>query len=96
MREREIEIKAIRDVLKVRRRVLGEQAAGLNARISLARLKVDHLKNKYEIAVLKLGKDETGEPLSSGYVTIKTAQEKCELQEVWVSRHISFYARVQN
>lgn len=82
MKEREVEIKAMREILNVRRRVLGEQATSLNARINLARLKVDNLKNKYEVAVLKLGKDENGEPMSITYVKIREAQQKFELQEV--------------
>ena len=46
MKEREIEIKTMRDILNVRKRVLGEQAASLNARINVARVKVENQKNK--------------------------------------------------
>ncbi|KAK6644584.1 hypothetical protein RUM43_000851 [Polyplax serrata] len=82
MKEREIEIKTMKDILTVRRRVLNEQSAGLNSRINLARLKVDHLKSKYEVTLLKLGKDENGQPLSVTHIKIKEAQEKFELQEI--------------
>lgn len=82
MREREIEISALRDILTVRRRVLNEQAANLSGRINLARLKVDQLKKKYDVAMGNLGTDEDGQQLSVTYFKIKTAQEKFELQEV--------------
>lgn len=82
MREREIEISALKDILTVRRRVLNEQAANLSGRINLARLKVEQLKKKYDVAMGNLGTDEDGEQLSVTYFKIKTAQEKFELQEV--------------
>ena len=83
MKEREIEIKTMRDILNVRKRVLGEQAASLNARINVARVKVENQKNKYEITLIKLGKDENGEPLSVSNMKIREAQEKFEIQEVF-------------
>ncbi|KAL0281303.1 UNVERIFIED_CONTAM: hypothetical protein PYX00_002331 [Menopon gallinae] len=82
MRERELEINSLKDILLVRRRILIQQTANLSGRINLAKTKVEHLKKKYDVTVGKMGTDEDGQPLSLTEIKIKSAQERFELQEV--------------
>lgn len=81
MRERQIEINTNKEILLAKRRNLDEDKSRLKRDITSRQTKIDQLQKRFHIAIMALGKDEDGQPLSVTHFKIKNAQEKYMLQE---------------
>ncbi|XP_058117768.1 coiled-coil domain-containing protein 39 [Anopheles ziemanni] len=74
--KRMVDISAQRNMLQLRRKYLAEERAQLKADITERTLKIDQLKNRYELSLDLLGKNEDGSIVTATQIKIKTAQEK--------------------
>nr|CAD7573983.1 unnamed protein product [Timema californicum] len=81
MKERQVEIATLRDVMLIKKRGLCEERSKLIAEITERNLKVSQIQNRYENTMSSLGEGEDGEPLSITHLMLKSAQEKYMLQE---------------
>jgi chromosome segregation ATPase len=80
MEERQQEIKVHSDVLKAQLKAAEEERHATARELSEKLLKVDRLKNKYDIICGKLGEEGDGGEHTQAYYVIKAAQEREELQ----------------
>lgn len=60
---------------------MDEARGRLNADINLRKIRIEQFQKKHHIALMTLGKDEDGQPLSITHFKIKNAQEKYMLQQ---------------
>ena len=74
--ERLIDIRSQQDMLTLRKKYLADERAQLKADISERTLKIDQLKNKFELSQDLLGKNEDGSIVTATQIKIQTAQEK--------------------
>lgn len=81
MRERQIEINTHKEILSAKKRNLNEEKGRLKRDIGARLAKIDQLQKRFHIAIMSLGKDEDGQPLSVTHFKIKNAQEKYMLQQ---------------
>lgn len=81
MRERQIEINTSKEMLAAKLRILDEEKGRLKCDIMGRRTKIEQLQKRHSIAVLSLGSDEDGNPLSVTHFKILNAQEKYMLQQ---------------
>ncbi|KAG5864259.1 hypothetical protein JTB14_019631 [Gonioctena quinquepunctata] len=80
-KERQLEINTQKTITQTKKRGLEEDRGRLRADIALRRIKIEQFQKKYHIALLGLGNDENGQPLSLTHFKIKNAQEKFILQQ---------------
>nr|CAD7588601.1 unnamed protein product [Timema genevievae] len=81
MKERQVEIATLQDLMLIKKRGLCEEKSKLIAEITERNLKVSQIQNRYENTMSSLGEGEDGEPLSITHLMLKSAQEKYMLQE---------------
>ncbi|XP_018335648.1 coiled-coil domain-containing protein 39 [Agrilus planipennis] len=81
MRERLIELGTNKEIVNLKRRNVNEEKSRLKRDLSTRLIKVDQLQKKYYMALMCLGKDDSGQPLSVTHFKIKKAQEKYMLQQ---------------
>lgn len=81
MRERQVEIDTQKTIIQAKKRNLEEDRGRLKADIALRRVKIEHIKKKYHLALTSLGKNEEGEIVTVSQFKIKNAQEKYILQQ---------------
>uniref|UniRef100_A0A182RF36 Coiled-coil domain-containing protein 39 n=1 Tax=Anopheles funestus TaxID=62324 RepID=A0A182RF36_ANOFN len=74
--KRMLDIKAQKDMLVLKRKYLAEERAQLRADITERALKIEQLKNRYELSLDLLGKNEDGSIVTATQIKIQTAQEK--------------------
>uniref|UniRef100_A0A182YBF2 Coiled-coil domain-containing protein 39 n=1 Tax=Anopheles stephensi TaxID=30069 RepID=A0A182YBF2_ANOST len=74
--KRMVDITAQKDMLALKRKYLVEERAQLRADISERTLKIEQLKNRYELSLDLLGKNEDGTIVTATQIKIQTAQEK--------------------
>uniref|UniRef100_A0AAG5CZZ7 Coiled-coil domain-containing protein 39 n=1 Tax=Anopheles atroparvus TaxID=41427 RepID=A0AAG5CZZ7_ANOAO len=74
--KRMVDITAQKNMLQLRRKYLADERAQLKADITERSLKIDQLKNRYELSLDLLGKNEDGSIVTATQIKIKTAQEK--------------------
>uniref|UniRef100_A0A182VVU4 Coiled-coil domain-containing protein 39 n=1 Tax=Anopheles minimus TaxID=112268 RepID=A0A182VVU4_9DIPT len=74
--KRMVDINAQKDMLVLKRKYLAEERAQLRADISERSLKIEQLKNRYELSLDLLGKNEDGSIVTATQIKIQTAQEK--------------------
>uniref|UniRef100_A0A182QA91 Coiled-coil domain-containing protein 39 n=1 Tax=Anopheles farauti TaxID=69004 RepID=A0A182QA91_9DIPT len=74
--KRMVDITAQRDMLVLKRKYLSEERAQLRADITERSLKIEQLKNRYELSLDLLGKNEDGSIVTATQIKIQTAQEK--------------------
>uniref|UniRef100_A0A182NQL3 Coiled-coil domain-containing protein 39 n=1 Tax=Anopheles dirus TaxID=7168 RepID=A0A182NQL3_9DIPT len=74
--KRMVDITAQKDMLVLKRKYLAEERAQLRADITERSLKIDQLKNRYELSLDLLGKNEDGSIVTATQIKIQTAQEK--------------------
>ncbi|KAF2896034.1 hypothetical protein ILUMI_10127 [Ignelater luminosus] len=81
MRERQIEINTHKEILLAKKRNLNEEKGRLKRDIGARLTKIDQLQKRFHLAIMALGKDDDGQPLSVTHFKIKNAQEKYMLQQ---------------
>ncbi|XP_021711610.1 coiled-coil domain-containing protein 39 [Aedes aegypti] len=74
--ERLIDIKSQKDMLMLKKKYLHDERAQLKADISERTLKIDQLKNRYELSLDLLGKNDDGTIVTATQIKIQNAQEK--------------------
>ncbi|XP_029724791.2 coiled-coil domain-containing protein 39 [Aedes albopictus] len=74
--ERLIDIKSQKDMLMLKKKYLHDERAQLKADISERTLKIDQLKNRYELSLDLLGKNDDGSIVTATQIKIQNAQEK--------------------
>lgn len=67
--------------MAAQRKNLEEARGRLNADINLRKIRIEQFQKKHHIALMSLGKDDDGQPLSITHFKIKNAQEKYMLQQ---------------
>ncbi|XP_052869033.1 coiled-coil domain-containing protein 39 [Anopheles cruzii] len=73
---RVVDIAAQKDMLLLKRKYLADERAQLRADISERGLKIEQLKNRYDLSLDLLGKNEDGSIVTATQIKIQTAQEK--------------------
>ena len=81
LKERDIEINTNKEILLAQRKNLDEARRRLRADINRKIIRVAQFQKKYNSALMALGKDEDGRPLSITFIKIQNAQEKYMLQQ---------------
>nr|XP_022910929.1 coiled-coil domain-containing protein 39-like [Onthophagus taurus] len=81
LKERQIEIATHQDILQAERRNLEESRSRLKADLSLRKIRIEQFQKKHHLALMALGKDDDGQPLSITHIKIREAQERYELQQ---------------
>ncbi|XP_053670503.1 coiled-coil domain-containing protein 39 [Anopheles nili] len=74
--KRMVDISAQKDMLVLKRKYLAEERAQLKGDITERSLKIEQLKNRYELSLDLLGKNEDGSIVTATQIKIQTAQEK--------------------
>uniref|UniRef100_A0A8W7PLP0 Coiled-coil domain-containing protein 39 n=1 Tax=Anopheles coluzzii TaxID=1518534 RepID=A0A8W7PLP0_ANOCL len=74
--KRMVDITAQKDMLQLKRKYLAEERAQLRADISERSLKIEQLRNRYDLSLDLLGKNEDGTIVTATQIKIQTAQEK--------------------
>lgn len=81
MQERQVEIKAEKEALNIRKRVEAVELSELRMAISERKNRIQQLQTKYDNLMSCLGTAADGTPLTTTYIKIQSAQEKYALQE---------------
>ncbi|XP_046426078.1 coiled-coil domain-containing protein 39 [Neodiprion fabricii] len=81
MQEREAEIKAQKEALAVRKKTASTETLELRMAIAERKTRIQQLQTRYDKLMSCLGTTADGEPLTTTYIKIKSAQEKYALQE---------------
>lgn len=76
MRKRQIELETNKEILLVKKRNLEEEKHRLKCDIMARNIRIEQFKKKHHIALMSLGKDDDGQPISITHLKIKNAQEK--------------------
>ncbi|XP_058447659.1 coiled-coil domain-containing protein 39 [Malaya genurostris] len=74
--ERLIDIRSQKDMLLLKKKYLQDERAQLKADISERTLKIEQLKNRYELSLDLLGKNDDGTIVTATQIKIQNAQEK--------------------
>ncbi|XP_050086776.1 coiled-coil domain-containing protein 39 [Anopheles aquasalis] len=74
--KRLVDIGAQKDMLLLKRKYLADERAQLRADIIERGLKIEQLKNRYDLSLDLLGKNEDGSIVTATQIKIQTAQEK--------------------
>uniref|UniRef100_A0A1Q3FT41 Coiled-coil domain-containing protein 39 n=1 Tax=Culex tarsalis TaxID=7177 RepID=A0A1Q3FT41_CULTA len=74
--ERLIDINSQKDMLMLKKKYLQDERATLKADISERTLKIEQLKNRYELSLDLLGKNDDGTIVTATQIKIQNAQEK--------------------
>ncbi|XP_058057947.1 coiled-coil domain-containing protein 39 [Anopheles bellator] len=74
--KRVVDIAAQKDMLLLKRKYLSDERAQLRADITERGLKIEQLKNRYDLSLDLLGKNEDGSIVTATQIKIQTAQEK--------------------
>ncbi|XP_058825431.1 coiled-coil domain-containing protein 39 [Topomyia yanbarensis] len=74
--ERLIDIRSQKDMLLLKKKYLQDERAQLKADISERALKIEQLKNRYDLSLDLLGKNDDGTIVTATQIKIQNAQEK--------------------
>ncbi|XP_048481657.1 coiled-coil domain-containing protein 39-like [Plutella xylostella] len=80
MDERLVEIATRRDMFNVQKRALLDECGRLRGEVREREGRIEQLKQRYEIFITSLGRDEAGEQVSVSFFKIKFAADRAELR----------------